>query len=766
MTLPARAHEIPSDVTVRAFVHPDANRLHLLVRVPLEAMRDYAFPTREPGGLLDLEAAGPMLRQAAVQWIGDYVRLYENGAELPRPELIAFRVSLPGDLSFASFDRAMTHVRAPTLTAETELPWRQAMLDLAFEFPIGSSSAQFAIAPGWAHLGVRTLTVLWFSPPTGAERAYEFTGDPGLIQLDPRWHQAALRFLNLGFGHILDGLDHLLFLFCLVLPVRRVRPLIAVITAFTVAHSITLAGTALGLAPAALWFPPLVETLIALSIVFMAVENVLGARLERRWILAFGFGLVHGFGFAFALGESLQFAGGQLLSALLAFNLGVELGQLLVVGLTVPLLVLTFRYLFPERVAAIVLSVLVGHEAWHWMTARLSDFRQYRFTWPAFEPADIAAILRGLMLLVIAGGVAWLLAQLYGKYMRMTPKGDSMQQKAGASLIALVALLVSPGVIDAQMTAPNPYQPVPGIWGQLPEGRTWGATSAIWPSPDGRRIWVGERCGANSCVGSTLDPVLLFDQDGRLHTSFGAGLIAWPHGLFVDHDGNVWVTDAVGYGPQPEGMGHVVYKFSPRGELLLTLGRRGVSGRGRDTFRKPSAVLVTPTGDIFVADGHDDDGNNRIVKLDADGRYLKEWGKTGSANGEFREPHALAMDSRGRLFVADRYNNRVQIFDQDGTHLASWTQFSRPSGLFIDGNDVLYATDSESNARRNPGWKRGIYIGSAETGWVTAFIPDPEPDQDNSSSSGAEGVAVDRDGNVYGAEVGPRMLRKYRRRTP
>ncbi|MBM4186620.1 MAG: hypothetical protein FJ206_04835 [Gemmatimonadetes bacterium] len=313
------------------------------------------------------------------------------------------------------------------------------------------------------------------------------------------------------------------------------------------------------------------------------------------------------------------------------------------------------------------------------------------------------------------------------------------------------------------MTAPNPYRPVEGIWGQLPAGRTWGATSGVWPAPDGT-IWVGERCGANTCVGSSLDPVLAFDRTGKLIRSFGAGTIAWPHGLFVDGQGNIWVTDALGFGQQPAGIGHIIVKFSPTGQVLMTLGKKGVAGRGRDTFRKPSAVLVAPNGTIFVADGHDADGNNRIVKLAADGSYLTEWGTTGSANGEFRDPHALAMDSQGRLFVADRANSRIQIFDQEGKHLATWTQFGRPSGLFIDQSDVLYATDSESNAGRNPGWKRGIYIGSAKTGWVTGFIPDPEPDQDRSATSGAEGVAVDRHGDLYSAEVGPKMLRKFVRR--
>ncbi len=333
-----------------------------------------------------------------------------------------------------------------------------------------------------------------------------------------------------------------------------------------------------------------------------------------------------------------------------------------------------------------------------------------------------------------------------------------------APVVSAIVIAGAASAAAAQMTAPNPYRTVEGVWAELPDDRTWGATSAVYPTPDGEHIWVGERCGANLCVESDVDPILLFDLDGNVVRSFGAGLFAWPHGMFVDAEGNVWVTDAVGYAPVPDGWGHVVYKFSPDGELLMTLGKKGVAGDGPDTFTKPSDVLVAPNGDIFVADGHDSDGNNRIVKLSPDGTFIKAWGTMGSENGEFRDPHALAMDSQGRLFVGDRGNSRIQIFDQDGNHLETWTQFGRPSGLFIDENDVLYAADSESNARRNRGWRRGIYIGSAVDGWVTAFIPDPEPDPDNSGTSAAEGVAVDAAGNVYGAEVGPRMLRKYVRR--
>ncbi|MCH7562373.1 MAG: hypothetical protein IH968_01000 [Gemmatimonadetes bacterium] len=328
--------------------------------------------------------------------------------------------------------------------------------------------------------------------------------------------------------------------------------------------------------------------------------------------------------------------------------------------------------------------------------------------------------------------------------------------------IVLLGILAAAGPAHAQS---NTYGTVRGVWGKLSEGRTWGATSAVYPSPDGRTIWVGERCGVNTCAGADeVDPILQFDLEGNLLRSFGAGMILWPHGMHVDREGNVWVADALGFGEQPEGRGHEVLKFSPEGELLMTLGKKGVPGDGPDTFRKPSDVLVAPNGDIFVADGHDAGGNNRIVKFSSDGTFIKEWGRTGSEAGEFRDPHALAMDSQGRLFVGDRANSRIQIFDQDGNHLATWTQFGRPSGLFIDENDVLYAADSESNARRNPGWHRGIYIGSARDGWVHAFIPDPEPDPNNSGTSAAEGVAVDAMGNVYGAEVGPRMLRKHIKR--
>lgn len=308
----------------------------------------------------------------------------------------------------------------------------------------------------------------------------------------------------------------------------------------------------------------------------------------------------------------------------------------------------------------------------------------------------------------------------------------------------------------------NPYTAVEN-WAQMPAGRTWGSTSAVDIDPDGASVWVAERCGRNSCVGSDLPTILKFDPSGRLVRSFGAGMFVFPHGMHVDREGNVWVTDGVppGAGASLPKGGHFVRKFSPEGKVLLTLGQPGAPGEGPDSFNQPSDVAVASNGDIFVADGHGGATNARIVKFSKDGKFIRSWGRRGTLPGEFDTPHAIAIDSRGRVFVADRANNRIQIFDQDGIFLEEWRQFSRPSGLYIDKADVLYVADSESNARRHPGGKRGIYVGSAKDGKVTAFIPDPEPHPDKSSTSGAEGVAADAHGNIFAAEVGPRTLRKY-----
>lgn len=331
---------------------------------------------------------------------------------------------------------------------------------------------------------------------------------------------------------------------------------------------------------------------------------------------------------------------------------------------------------------------------------------------------------------------------------------------AGAIALAIAAPV---GRAYAQTSAPpdslpNPYRMIEN-WAKLPEGRKWGSSSAVDIDRHGH-IWMAERCGANRCVGQSVDPILEFDPSGKLLKSFGGGLFVFPHGFCVDKDGNVWVTDGQGEG----GKGHQVFKFSRDGKLLMTLGKAGVAGDGPDTFNMPSDVAVAPNGDIFVADGHGGNSNARIVKFSKDGKFIKTWGKKGTAPGEFETPHTLTFDSKGRLFVGDRANSRIQIFDQDGKFLEQWTQFGRPSGIYITKNGAMYVADSESNTARHPGWKRGIRIGSARDGSVTAFIPDLEADPDHSTTSGAEGVMVDGKGNVYGAAVDPRTPRKYVRK--
>ena len=405
----AYAHEIPNDVTVQAFLKPEGQRLSLLVRVPLRACRDADFPTRGPG-YLDLARADASIRDAATLWISDNIELYEGDARLRDPRIVATRVSLESERLYESYDDALMHVTSTRLPVDTDLYWNQGLLDVLFEYSIQSDRSSFSIRPALAGLGIRVVTVLRFLPAGGDVRAFEFEGDPGLVRLDPRWHQAALRFVEAGFLHILDGTDHLLFLLCLVIPFRRFRPLLTVVTAFTVAHSITLIASAYNLGPDALWFPPLIETLIAVSIIYMALENIVGSNVQRRWMIALGFGLVHGFGFSFALRQTLQFAGSHLLTSLLSFNVGVELGQLLVLVLLIPLLEVLFRFVVAERIGTIILSALVAHTGWHWMLERGERLRQ--FGWPAMNRNLLATAIRCLMVMVIFAGGIWLAAML------------------------------------------------------------------------------------------------------------------------------------------------------------------------------------------------------------------------------------------------------------------------------------------------------------------------------------------------------------------
>ena len=326
--------------------------------------------------------------------------------------------------------------------------------------------------------------------------------------------------------------------------------------------------------------------------------------------------------------------------------------------------------------------------------------------------------------------------------------------RVGLALAAGAALVVLSQAVNAQNSS---YQTVENFF-KMPEGRKVGSTAGITIDPDGTSIWAFERCGGQDCVGSTVAPILKFDASGRVTRSLGAGMFIRPHGIHVDRENNIWVTD--GDGPDGKdarrnGKGHQVFKFSPDGKILMTLGKAGVAGTAPDTFNMPSAVFVAPNGDIFIGDGHGGNSNARMLKFSKDGKLIKTWGKKGTAPGDFETPHTLAMDSRGRLFVGDRGNNRIQIFDQEGKFLEEWKQFGRPSGIFIDRNDILYVADHQSDAKTNPGFSKGITIGSARDGKVTARIPDPDPE------GSQEGVAADAKGNIYGSLTGGMALKKY-----
>ena len=320
--------------------------------------------------------------------------------------------------------------------------------------------------------------------------------------------------------------------------------------------------------------------------------------------------------------------------------------------------------------------------------------------------------------------------------------------KSAAVGVVLLTAAAAAATVGAQNgRVPNPYHEETN-WAKLPGGVTWAGVISVDPAPNGD-IWVFHR---------GTPPILRFDSSGKIVKSFGEGLFVQPHGMTVDRDGNVWVTDA----QIKDGKGNQVLKFSPDGKLLMALGKAGVAGGGNDVFSGPCDVAIAQNGDIFVADGHIADVPvNRIVKFSKDGKFVTAWGKRGSGPGEFDTPHSIAIDSRGRIFVADRSNSRIQIFDQDGRFLDQWKQFGRPSGVYIDRNDNMIVADSQSNSKQNPGFTRGIRVGNAKDRTVTALIPFVEPDPEKNNNAGVEGVAIDAKGNVYGAEVSTQVLKKY-----
>jgi hypothetical protein len=407
------SHEIPQSVAVRMYVKQEPGALRVVMRVPLEAIRDIDFPLRPGTPFIDRVGADSLLKQAVETWLLSATHVAEAGEQVLGNMRLA-RISLPSDDAFRDYATALSHTRGAPLDPRKDLTVQGAMLDTELEFPV-SSHENVRITPALARLGVRTTSIVTFIALDGAERQLRYVGDPGSVRINPRWYHAAWQFVGLGFSHILAGIDHLLFVLCLVLPFRKPKPLVAIVTAFTIAHSITLAAASLGLAPKALWFPALVEVLIAASIAWMALENIVltaqkePARLERRWVLAFAFGLIHGFGFAFALGESLQFAGRHLSLALVSFNIGVELAQVAVLLIAVPLLSLLYRRVVAERIAVIVLSAFVTHTAWHWLGDRWAALREYQVDWSL---VGMLPLIRLVMALAIGVALAVIVERL------------------------------------------------------------------------------------------------------------------------------------------------------------------------------------------------------------------------------------------------------------------------------------------------------------------------------------------------------------------
>ena len=405
----ALAASIPDDLTIVMFAKPSAERLHVLVRVPLKALNGMDLPSRGGNGELDLARAGPALASAARWWIADAIEIYEGASRLDPPQVVDTRVSLPSDNSFASYEGAWEHVTGPPLPDQTQVFRDQAMLDALFDYPIHSDRASFAIHSRLARLGVRVTTGLRFLPPDAPMRTFEFESDPGLFRFDPSWLQTVQRFVPLGFFRLLRGTDYLLFLFCVALLIRNFRALIPWVVAFTVAHSITLIASAYNLASDALWFPTLVETLIAISILYLAFENIAGGNIvRRRWMLAAGFGLVYGFGFTFALKPQLQFAGTHTLASVLSFNAGVELGQFAALLLLVLGLSLLLRFTVRKRMETIILAALAADLGWHRFTERAERLSQFSFQWPALDRALLANAMLWLAIFLVAAGLTCL----------------------------------------------------------------------------------------------------------------------------------------------------------------------------------------------------------------------------------------------------------------------------------------------------------------------------------------------------------------------
>jgi hypothetical protein len=403
----AAVRPFPEDVSIQAFIKPAGDKLQLLVRVSMAAFNDVQFPARE-SGYLDFPAANTTLPGLARYRIADSINVYEDGILLPKPRVVSTRAAILSDSSFASYEEALAHLKGPELDASTSTLPGQSWMDILFEYPVHSAQSNFSVQTRFAHLGVRVSTSLTLMP---LGRVFSYQGDPGTIILEPRWFEDVTQFLGWGFNSLLDGTDYLLFVFCLVLPFRRFRDIFPVTVAFASAIPITLLASVCGLAPDGLWFGPLLDTLVAISILYLALANIAGGITPyRRALAALFFGLIYGFSFAFGFASKVQFAGSWPLWSAIAFNVGVEAALILVMALLVPVLGLLFRYSSAKKIESIVLSVLAAHAAWHWMTERWDRLSRFRLSWPVFDAALLAAGMRWMMILVIFGGAVWFIS--------------------------------------------------------------------------------------------------------------------------------------------------------------------------------------------------------------------------------------------------------------------------------------------------------------------------------------------------------------------
>ena len=406
------AHDVPDEILIQTYLKPAGAQLQVLLRIPLLAVTDTNLP-KNGTGYLAMEYLDPALKDAANQIAAGIVFL-ENDNRLSQFDMAGARISLPSDKSFNSYDGALAHVRGAKLPDSTQLYYNQGYLDLELRYPIQSSASNFGIQVLFGKgLANRTHTFVTFIRPDGASRAFQLLDQTGVVRLDPSRLQASWVFLTAGLFRFLDGIDHLLFIVVLALPYRRVRDLVGAVAAFALAHTLTLVLASIGFMPADAFFATVIGALIALSIVYVAVEDAIDVNLKRRWMVAFGFGLVHGFGFAFALRDALQYAGGHPIAALLSFNVGLEVGQLIILAIVVPMSALLFTHVVSERAGIVVISVLAGHTAWHWMTDRVAVLQL--MAWPALDLALAAAVVRWLLILTIAGGVLWFLGGLLRK---------------------------------------------------------------------------------------------------------------------------------------------------------------------------------------------------------------------------------------------------------------------------------------------------------------------------------------------------------------